>query len=93
MRKLIDRNTSGISTVALDQAGQTDTAEDLFDAYRPRVRHEQAPGFCLAVRKHFLMRRGAVAFAATRAPGPRLSTVDTQEVDRMMDRLQRRLAT
>ena len=42
----------------------------MFDIYLPLVRHEQQPGFGLAVRKEILRRRGAIRSAAVRAPGP-----------------------
>lgn len=80
-----------VQTVALHRAGKVDEAEDLFDRYIPILRHEQQPGFGLAVRKHVLMRRGAIATAATRMPGPRLSAVDAAETDRLMQRLEARL--
>ncbi len=81
-----------VQTVALHRAGRVDDAEDLFDRYIPILRHEQQPGFGLGVRKYVMMRRGAIASAATRAPGPNLSAVDMAEVDRLMDRLATRLA-
>ncbi|BCH22304.1 dihydrodipicolinate synthase family protein [Mesorhizobium sp. L-8-10] len=81
-----------VKTVALHRAGKADEAEDLFDRYLPILRHEQQPGFGLAVRKYILMRRGAIASAATRAPGPKLSAVDIAEVERLMARLEIRLA-
>jgi 4-hydroxy-tetrahydrodipicolinate synthase len=70
-------------------AGEADAAEDLFDAYLPLVRHEQQPGFGLAVRKEILRRRGAIACAAARAPGPSLNADDLKELDRLLARLQR----
>lgn len=72
-------------------AGHQDQAEDLFDAYLPLVRHEQQPGFGLAVRKEVLRRRGVLSSAATRAPGPKLTGDDHTELTRMMDRLEKRL--
>ena len=81
-----------VQTVALHRAGQLDAAEDFFDRYLPILRHEQQPGFGLAVRKHVLMRRGAIASAATRAPGPKLGAIDIAEVERLMARLETRLA-
>lgn len=72
-------------------AGHRDQAEDLFDAYLPLVRHEQQPGFGLAVRKEVLRRRGVLNTAATRAPGPKLTPDDHTELTRMMDRLENRL--
>jgi 4-hydroxy-tetrahydrodipicolinate synthase len=38
------------------------------------------------------MRRGAIASAATRAPGPKLAPVDVAEVERLIARLEARLA-
>ena len=81
-----------VQTVALHRAGQVDAAEDFFDRYLSILRHEQQPGFGLAVRKHVLMRRGAIASAATRAPGPKLGAIDIAEVERLMARLETRLA-
>lgn len=80
-----------VQTVALHHAGRVDEAEDLFDRYIPILRHEQQPGFGLAVRKYVLMKRGAIASAATRAPGPKMSAVDAVETDRLMARLEARL--
>jgi 4-hydroxy-tetrahydrodipicolinate synthase len=60
--------------------------------YLPLVRHEQQPGFGLAVRKEILRRRGAIASAALRAPGPNLDADDIRELDALLARLQKRLA-
>lgn len=80
-----------VQTVALHHAGKVSEAEDLFDRYLPILRHEQQPGFGLAVRKYVLMKRGAIASAATRAPGPVMSAVDFTETDRLITRLDMRL--
>lgn len=72
-------------------AGETEAAEDLYDAYLPLVRHEQQPGFGLALRKEILRRRGVIASARTRAPGPSLGPRDQAELTRLLDRLERRL--
>ena len=81
-----------VEVVARTQAGDVDGAEDLFDAYLPLVRHEQQPGFGLAVRKEVLRRRGVIASAKCRAPGPRLDKAGHAELTRLMERLERRLA-
>jgi 4-hydroxy-tetrahydrodipicolinate synthase len=81
-----------VSVCSLFQAGQSEEAEDLFDVYLPLVRHEQQPGFGLAVRKEILRRRGAIRSAAVRAPGPSLDTDDMSELDRLLARLDARLA-
>lgn len=81
-----------VQTVALHLRGEVDAAEDLFDLYLPILRHEQQPGFGLAVRKYILKKRGAIACAATRAPGPRLTSYEKMEVDRLIARLEKMLA-
>jgi 4-hydroxy-tetrahydrodipicolinate synthase len=73
-------------------AGRAEEAEDIFDCYLPMVRHEQQIGIGLAIRKEILRRRGAISSAAARAPGPRLDRDDIEELDRLMHRLERRLA-
>src|SRR5262249_7835197 len=77
---------------ALFQAGQSEQAEDLFDIYLPLLRHEQQPGFGLAVRKEILRRRGAMRSAAVRTPGPKLDADDIKELDQLLARLEARLA-
>jgi 4-hydroxy-tetrahydrodipicolinate synthase len=81
-----------VSVCALFNAGRGEEAEDLFDLYLPLVRHEQQPGFGLAVRKEILHRRGAIRSAAVRAPGPKLDADDIAELDGLLARLEKRLA-
>ncbi len=66
-------------------------ARDIFDAYLPLVRYEQQPGLGLAVRKHVLTRRGAIANAAQRKPGRALSPAALTEVERLLARQASRL--
>lgn len=73
--------------------GDADAAEDLYDAYLPIITYENQPGYGLAVRKEILKRRGAIATATVRAPGPRLSREDAAELDRLLQRLERTLAS
>ena len=80
-----------VEVVALYHAGERDRAEDLFDAYLPLTRHEQQPGFGLALRKEVLHRRGVIASPAVRAPGPRLNATDQEELTRLIDRVERNL--
>lgn len=78
-----------VRVVSLYAAGEQDKAEDLFDAYLPLVRHEQQPGFGLALRKEILHRRGVIASPTVRAPGPKLNAIDQQELSRLIDRVER----
>lgn len=80
-----------VQVVSLYAAGEQDKAEDLFDAYLPLVRHEQQPGFGLALRKEILHRRGVIASPTVRAPGPKLNAIDKQELSRLIDRVERNL--
>lgn len=73
------------------EAGDADRAEDLYDLYLPLLRHEQQIGFGLALRKELLRRRGAIACAAARAPGPGLTPLDVAELDRLLVRLRSKL--
>lgn len=78
-----------VAFVALHRAGEIDRAEDIFDAYLPLVRHEQQPGFGLALRKEVLHRRGIIASPKVRAPGPKLSAIDQEELSRLIRRVER----
>ena len=80
-----------VSVFTLFSTGRNSEAEDLFDMYLPLVRHEQQPGFGLAVRKEILRRRGAIRSPAVRAPGPKLDAYDLAELDRLLGRLEVRL--
>ncbi|MEO1471938.1 MAG: dihydrodipicolinate synthase family protein [Pseudomonadota bacterium] len=77
--------------VCAGHAENPERAHDIFDAHLPMVRYEQQPGIGLAVRKEVLRRRGAIASAALRAPAPRLTPKDHDDVTRLMTRLERRL--
>ena len=80
-----------VQVVALAQAGDHDRAEDVFDAYLPLVRYEQQLGLGLAIRKETLRRRGAIASAHVRAPGPAMTRADHDDLARLVARLERRL--
>lgn len=81
-----------VEVCALHQRGNPDAAEDLFDAYLPLLRHEAQPGIGIALRKETLRRRGAIASAHVRHPGPRLTADDLRELARLIERQERRLA-
>jgi 4-hydroxy-tetrahydrodipicolinate synthase len=70
-------------------AGDEEGAEDLYDAYLPLVRHEVQPGIGLALRKETLRRRGILASARVRAPGPALDADDLNELTHLISRLER----
>lgn len=72
----------------LFRAGKPEAAEDLYDRYLPLLRHELQPGIGLALRKEILSRRGAIASAAVRQPGPKLDADDVAELDRLLHRLE-----
>jgi 4-hydroxy-tetrahydrodipicolinate synthase len=78
--------------LAAHQAGDEERASDIFDAYLPLARYEQQPGPGLAVRKHILARRGAIASAAQRAPRSTLGAAELAEVEFLLARQARRLA-
>lgn len=80
-----------VDVVRLHRAGDADRAEDIFDAYLPLVRHEQQPGFGLALRKEILHRRGVIASPIVRAPGPKLNATDHEELTRLIARVERNL--
>ncbi|SEQ21594.1 4-hydroxy-tetrahydrodipicolinate synthase [Faunimonas pinastri] len=75
----------------LFDAGERERAEDLFDVHLPLIRHETQPGLGLAIRKEVLKRRGAIASAHVRAPGPKLDGIDQAELTGLMNRLEKRL--
>jgi 4-hydroxy-tetrahydrodipicolinate synthase len=69
-------------------ASNPEAALDVFDAHLPLLRYEHQSGVGLTVRKHVLARRGAIAHAALRAPGPALMAEAWAEIDRLLRRLQ-----
>lgn len=67
--------------------GEPESGEDLYDLFLPLVRHEQQPGIGLALRKEIFRRRGLIASARLRAPGPALDSDDHRELGQLLDRL------
>jgi 4-hydroxy-tetrahydrodipicolinate synthase len=78
--------------VALHNAGDLERMRDVFDAYLPLLRYEAQPGLGLAVRKHVLARRGAIAHATLRRPGGALNAAGVAEVEALIARQTARLA-
>lgn len=64
-------------------------AQDLFDTHLPLMRYEQQPGVGLAVRKHLLVRRGAMAHDTQRTPASAMTPAARAEVDWLLHRLAR----
>ncbi|OAN76813.1 dihydrodipicolinate synthase family protein [Jannaschia sp. EhC01] len=67
-------------------------ARDIFDAYLPLIRYECQPGMGLAVRKHILAKRGAIAHATVRKPGLVMSDTTIREIDALIERQEARLS-
>ena len=65
--------------------------QTIFEAYLPLARYEQQPGIGLAVRKYLLAKRGAIASAALRRPGPKLTSTDIAEIEQLLARQNARL--
>ncbi len=80
-----------VDVIAAHARGQVERAHDIFDAYLPLARYEQQAGIGLAVRKHILVERGALASATLRRPGQKLSPADIADIARLMERQTRRL--
>ena len=72
-------------------SGETERADDIFDAYLPLARYEQQQGVGLSVRKYILAKRGAIASPKQRRPGPDLNATEIAEVEKLLTRQQKRL--
>jgi 4-hydroxy-tetrahydrodipicolinate synthase len=68
-------------------AGERDRAGRLFDRYLPLIAYEAQPIVGLGIRKEVLRRRGAIASAATRAPGGPLDAATLSSLDDILGRL------
>lgn len=81
-----------VGVVRAAAAGDHERAQDIFDAYLPLARYEQQQGVGLAVRKHVLAKRGAIASATQRKPAAALSPAAIREVEFLIARQERRLS-
>jgi 4-hydroxy-tetrahydrodipicolinate synthase len=72
--------------------GEEEAAHDLFDTYLPLLNYENQSQWGVAVRKEVMRRRGALRCAAMRTPGPKLTAQDMQEIDRLVRRIEARVA-
>ena len=80
-----------VDVITAHAAGEIERAHDIFDAYLPLARYEQQAGIGLAVRKHIMAQRGAIACATLRKPGLQLSAADRADITRLTERQTRRL--
>ncbi|KRB51459.1 dihydrodipicolinate synthetase [Rhizobium sp. Root708] len=80
-----------VDVCRLSRDGRHEAAQDVFDAYLPLMRYEQQPSLGLAVRKYVLAKRGAIASAAQRRPGMALSAQAVAEVEKLIERQERKL--
>ena len=80
-----------VGVVGAHAAGDIERAHDIFDAYLPLARYEQQPNIGLAVRKHILAERGVIASATVRKPGPKLTSADIADIERLTKRQEKRL--
>jgi len=81
-----------VDVCAAYAAGNVERAFDIFDAYLPLAKYEQQGGIGLAVRKHILAERGAIASAAIRKPGPQLSELVIADINRLTARQEKKLS-
>ena len=73
-----------VKVVALYRANKIDDAAALFYRFVPLMRFEFQEGIGMAIRKEVFKRRGVLADAATRAPGPTLDPGTKQALDRVL---------
>jgi 4-hydroxy-tetrahydrodipicolinate synthase len=73
-----------VRIVKLSRAGRVDDAAEVFYKAVPLMRFEFQEGIGMAIRKEILHRRGALASAATRAPGAGLDSTTRQALDRVL---------
>jgi 4-hydroxy-tetrahydrodipicolinate synthase len=66
-------------------AGRKAEARDTFYKYLPLISYEGQAGVGLAIRKEILHRRGAIACAAIRSPGPRVDRQGQAEISRVLE--------
>jgi 4-hydroxy-tetrahydrodipicolinate synthase len=71
-------------------AGDIERAYDIFDLYLPIVRYELQPGLGMAIRKYILKKRGALRCDHVRSPGPKLSNDDIADIERLIERMERK---
>lgn len=73
-----------VKVVSLYRAGKVDEAADIFYRFVPLMRFEFQEGIGMAIRKDVFRRRGALADASTRAPGPVLDDGTRHALERVL---------
>ena len=73
-----------VKVVSLYRAGRIDEAADVFYTFVPLMRFEFQEAIGMAIRKEVFRRRGAIADASTRAPGPVLDEGTRAALDRVL---------
>jgi 4-hydroxy-tetrahydrodipicolinate synthase len=76
-----------VEIAAAFTAGNRPGARDLFYRYLPIIRYEGQPVIGLAIRKEILRRRGVIASALIRHPGPTLDAGSSMELDEILSAL------
>lgn len=74
-----------VEIVSRFRAGDEAGAREVFHRILPLVRFENQPGLNLAIRKHLYQRRGAIATARVRAPGPTLDPGTIADLDLLLE--------
>ena len=74
-----------VEIVSRFRAGDEAGAQQVFHRILPLVRFENQPGLNLAIRKHLYQRRGAIATARVRAPGPALDPGTIADLDLLLE--------
>ncbi len=74
-----------VKVVSLYRAGKIDEAADAFYPYVALMRFEFQEGIGMAIRKEVFKRRGALADASTRQPGPVLDEKTREALDRVLN--------
>jgi 4-hydroxy-tetrahydrodipicolinate synthase len=73
-----------VKVVSLYREGKIDEAADWFYHFVPLMRFEFQEGIGMAIRKEVFRRRGVLADASTRQPGPTLDDATRQALDRVL---------
>ena len=73
-----------VDIVTRFRSGDASGAQAAFFRIVPLIRFENQPGLNLAIRKHLYRRRGAMASARVRAPGPSLDAGTIADLDAIL---------